>query len=322
MRERTVGYSGLKVSEIGLGTLTWGCDTPEEEAALLLGALADAGGNLLDVSPAFGAGRAEEVLGSLFASQFERRDFVVCSRAAFSIRDGAMHAESGRGAILASVDATLERLDTSYLDVLLVALPDDVVPDDETADALSYLVSSGRVRYIGLMAEGGLPGYPSWRTASLARMMLERRMPSLVALGAEYSVLERSFEESFVDMAEHFGLGLFAMSPLGRGALTGKYRHSTPPASRAASEHLAPFVDPYLHAEPRRLVEAVAKAADGLGRRPADVSLAWVLSHPFVSSAILGSRTAKQFTSVLEGLEVLPDLVIDAIDDVSRPGLR
>lgn len=317
MRERTVGRSGLKVAEIGLGTLTWGRDTPEEEAARLLSALLDAGGNLVDVSPAFGAGTAEEVLGSLMTSQFNRNDIVICSRAAFTTHEGTLRAESGRGAILDSVDTTLRRLGTDYLDLLLVASPEANVSDEETADALDHVVRMGKVRYIGVMIDGGLPGYPAWRAASLARLLTERRMPTLTALGGEYSVLERSFDRETAHMAEHMGMGLLAMAPLGRGALTGKYRHSIPPASRAASEHLAPFLDPYLHAEPRRRVEAVAKAADGLGRTPADVSLAWVLSHPFVAAALLGSRTAAQFTSVLDSLDELPELVIDAINDVS-----
>lgn len=317
MRERTVGRSGLKVSEIGLGTLAWGRDTSHDEADELLGAFLEAGGSLLDASPAFSAGMAESILGELFAGTYDRRDFVLCSRAAFVERTSGLHAESGRSAILDSVAGSLERLGTDYLDVLLVAQPDPHVPQEETASALAHLVDSGKVRYIGVMSRSGYPGYPAWRTAALNQMLAERRLPTLTALGSEYSVLNRSYESTARDMAEDMGLGLFAFSPLGRGALTGKYRHSIPPTSRAASEHLAPLIDPYLLDEPRRLVEAVTKAADGLGRTPADVSLAWVLTRPFVSSAVLGSRTVHQFTSLLDALEEVPDLVVSAIDDVS-----
>ena len=144
-------------------------------------------------------------------------------------------------------------------------------------------------------------------------------LPLLTVAEQEYSLLHRGVEEETVPMADHLGLGIFASSPLGRGVLTGKYRHSIPPTSRAASEHLAAFVRPYLEEGSRRVVEAVARAADGLGRTPADVALSWTVDRAGISAAVVGARTTSQLQSVLSKVAPLPDLVVDALDDVSSP---
>ncbi len=312
MRERAVGRSGLIVGEVGLGTLTWGRDTDEAEAQEQLRVLLDAGGSLLDTSPAFGQGAAEALIGTLLADRFPRERLVICTRAGFRSTPVGPRFGAGLGAIRDSVAESLARLGTDYLDILLLAAPDPLAPDEETAAALSGLVASGQVRYIGLM------GYPAWRAAALQQLLAERKLPALIAIETEYSLLERSCEAEVVPMCEHMGMGLLANSPLGRGVLTGKYRHSIPPTSRAASEHLAAFVDPYLEERPRRIVEALARAADGLGRTPADVALGWVLGRPQVASALLGARTASQLTSVLGAIEDLPSLVAEALDDVTQ----
>lgn len=311
MRERTVGRSGLVVGEIGLGTLTWGRDTNEEEAHGQMQALLDAGGNLIDTSPAFGHGAAEKLIGSLTQESFDRKQLVICSRAGFTQGPRGMRYGAGRGTITDSVAASLERMNTDYIDVLLLGAPDPLAPDEESALALSELVSSGSVRYIGLM------GYPAWRAALIQQILVERHCPPLTVFENEYSLLARECESEQIPFAEHCGLGMFAASPLGRGVLTGKYRRSIPPTSRAASEHLSEFVQPYLQDRQRRIVEALARAADGLGRSLSDVALAWVLSQPTVSVALVGARTSAQFSSLLGFEETLPELVAAALEDVT-----
>ncbi|MDO4887918.1 MAG: aldo/keto reductase [Actinomycetaceae bacterium] len=311
MRERTVGHSGLVVGSIGLGTLTWGRDTSLEEARGQLTAFLDVGGNLLDTSPAFGRGAAEETIGDLIGSVADRDSLVLCTRAGFTEGRGGMRFGAGRGPILDSLKASLERMGTSYVDLLLVAAPDPLAPDDETASALGWLVDRGLVRYIGIQ------GYSAWRGAVLTERLRALGLPLLSAFEQEYSLLSRSIESEVVPMADHLGLGILASSPLGRGVLTGKYRHSIPPTSRAASEHLSAFVQPYLQPHHRRIVEAVAKAADGLGRTPADVALSWAIDRPGVSAVILGARTASQLQATLSKVEPLPELVSDALDDIS-----
>ena len=136
----------------------------------------------------------------------------------------------------------------------------------------------------------------------------------------EYSLLERGIEREVIPAAQAFGAGILAWSPLGRGVLTGKYRHSTPADSRAATSHFASFVSPYLTEKPRNITDAVCIAAEGLGLTPMDVALGWLMSRPSVSSAIVGARTAAQLRAVLNGKDsVIPQEIIRALDEVSTP---
>lgn len=313
MRERTVGRSGLVVGCVGLGTLTWGRDTSHEEARGQLEAFVEAGGTLIDTSPAFGRGASEATIGELLDVTVDREDVILCTRAGFTEGPAGMRFGAGRGPILDSLRASLERMNTTYVDVLLVAAPDPLAPDEETASTLGWLVDRGLVRYVGIQ------GYAAWRGAVLCERLRAMGLPLLTVAEQEYSLLHRGVEEEIVPMADHLGLGIFASSPLGRGVLTGKYRHSIPPTSRAASEHLAAFVRPYLEEGSRRVVEAVARAADGLGRTPADVALSWTVDRAGISAAVVGARTTSQLQSVLSKVAPLPDLVVDALDDVSSP---
>lgn len=311
MRERTVGRSGLVVGEIGLGTLTWGRDTDEAQALGQLHTLLDAGGNVLDTSPAFGAGAAESLIGTILYGQVSRKDIILCTKAGFTSMGLRSRFGAGRGAILDSVTDSLERMNTDYLDLLMVAAPDPLAPDEETATTLAALVEKGTVRYIGIM------GYPAWRAAALQQLLMERHVPLLSAIEAEYSLLARDCEEELVPMADHMGMGIMAASPLGRGVLTGKYRRSIPPTSRAASDHLAAFVDPYLQSRPRRLVEAVATAAEGLGTSPSGVALSWVLAQPGISVALTGARTSNQLRHILDSLVELPTPIENVLNEVT-----
>lgn len=312
MRERTVGKSGLAVGEIGLGTLTWGRDTDETQAIGQLRTLLDEGGNFLDTSPAFGAGAAETLIGTVLSGTFDREEIVLCTKAGFTAHGSRSRFGAGRGAIFDSVQASLERMHTTYIDVLMVAAPDPLAPDDETATALASLVTNGTVRYIGLM------GYPAWHAAVLQQLLAERHLPVLSAIETEYSLLARECEEEIIPMAAHMGMGLMAASPLGRGVLTGKYRRTIPPTSRAASEHLAAFVDPYLLPGPRRTVEAVATAADGLGTSPSGIALSWLLGQPGLSCAVTGARTANQLRHVLDEVIDLPDTIDAVLSEVTE----
>ncbi|MDR3360526.1 MAG: aldo/keto reductase [Bifidobacteriaceae bacterium] len=140
----------------------------------------------------------------------------------------------------------------------------------------------------------------------------------MAAVEAEYSLLNRDLERELAPAAGALGIGLLAWSPLGRGVLTGKYRHGVPADSRAASTHLSGFVAPYLNSAAAAVVEAVATAASGLGVSPLDVALAWVRSRPLVASAILGARTPAQLHTALAGADLqLPDAIVQALGEVS-----
>ena len=308
-----MGRTGLRVSELGLGTMTWGRDTDDLDAAEQLRDFVDAGGSLVDTAATYGDGDAERLIGSLLDGKVARDELVLCTKGGVRAGRSGARVDASRAGLLADLDASLERLGTDHVDLFLVACPDPATPLAETVSALRLAVSSGRARYVGLA------NHPGW-AAARAATLLEADGTGLSALELEYSLLQRGAERDVAPAADALGLGLLAWSPLGRGVLTGKYRRAIPADSRAASAHLAAFVDPYLDAAASSVVEAVATAADGLGRAPLEVALAWLLARDTVASAIVGARTPAQLRASLSALDLdLPGEVHAALDDVSAP---
>ncbi|MGW8566648.1 aldo/keto reductase [Isoptericola sp. NPDC055881] len=313
MERRQVGRTGLRVSELGLGTMTWGRDTDDLDAAEQLRDFVDAGGSLVDTAATYGDGDAERLIGSLLDGKVSRDELVLCTKGGVRAGRSGARVDASRAGLLADLDASLARLGTDHVDLFLVACPDPATPLAETVSALRLAVSSGRARYVGLA------NHPGW-AAARAATLLEADGTGLSALELEYSLLQRGVERDVAPAADALGLGLLAWSPLGRGVLTGKYRRAIPADSRAASVHLAAFVDPYLDAAASSVVEAVATAADGLGRAPLEVALAWLLARDTVASAIVGARTPAQLRASLAALDLdLPAEVHAALDDVSAP---
>lgn len=301
-----MGRTGLRVSSIGLGTLTWGRDTDEHDAATQLREFLDAGGNLLDTAGSYGEGRSETVIGELLAGEVNREDVVISTKS--GVRGGSV--DASRGNLLSSLDASLTRLGTDYVDLWFIHAPDPHTPITETVSAMKLAVSSGRARYVGLS------NFSAWQSAQVATML--EGDPGLGAAQVEYSLLARDIEIEMIPAAAGLGLGVLAWSALGRGVLTGKYRHSVPADSRAASPHLRGFVEPYLTQSARSIVEAVHAAADGLGRTAAEVALAWTRDAPEVSSALIGARTPAQLAGLLSATDLeLPGEIRDVLDEVS-----
>ncbi len=312
MEQRRVGASGLKVSALGLGTMTWGRDTDEHEATEQLRAFLDAGGNLLDTAASYADGASEELIGALIGTVVAREDVVLCTKAGARRTPGGGWVDASRGGLLDTLDASLDRLGTDHVDLWLVQAPDPGTPLTETISALRLAVASGRTRYVGLS------NHPAW-TVARAATLLESDGTGLTAVEMEYSLLERGVERELVPACRALGVGMLAWSPLGRGVLTAKYRRSVPADSRAASPHLRGFVEPYLTEAAHGVVEAVATAADGLGRTPLEVALAWVRDAPGVASAIVGARTPAQLRGSLTATELrLPQAIRGALDDVTE----
>ncbi|KJY43693.1 aldo/keto reductase [Streptomyces sp. NRRL B-1568] len=315
MEPRHLGRTGLRVSRIGLGTLTWGRDTPEGDAAEQLKAFWEAGGTLVDTADIYADGGAEYVLGRLLESLVPRRDLVIATKAG-SVLDPSRRVDGSRGHLLAALDASLKRLGTDHVDLWQIHAFDPATPVEETLHAVDLAVSSGRARY------AGVSNFCGWQLAKAATWQLAApgvRTP-LASTQMEYSLLQRGIEREVLPAAVDLGLGVLPSSPLGRGVLTGKYRHATPADSRGASDHLAPFVAPYLDEVASRIVDAVLTAANGLATTPLEVALAWVRDRPGVVAPIVGARTAQQLRAALsvEGL-TLPDEICQALDDVSAP---
>ncbi|TDD98067.1 aldo/keto reductase [Jiangella asiatica] len=314
MEQRRLGGSGLSISRLGLGTMTWGRDTDQHDAREQLVAFAEAGGTLLDTAASYGNGESERLIGALLDSAVPRADLVVATKAGISRASGQRVVDVSRKALLDQLDDSLDRLDLDYVDLWQVHTWSDAVPLEETLGALEHAVTSGRARYVGVS------NYSGWQTAaaSVRQRLTAGSQAPLVSTQVEYSLLQRGIEREVLPAADRLGLGLLAWSPLGRGVLTGKYRSGTPADSRAATTHFAPFVDPYLDGRSAKIVEAVCTAADGLDALPLEVALAWVRDRPGVTAAVVGARTATQLRDILAADDLaLPLEIRAALDEVS-----
>lgn len=314
MQQRAMGRTGLKVSRLGLGTMTWGGRTDEHEARDQLTAFVAAGGTLVDTAAGYTNGASEELLGSLIGDVVHRDDLVLATKAGVSRRTGERVVDTSRRALIASLDASLRRLRVDHVDLWQVHAWSDATPVEETLAALDHAVTSGRVSYVGVS------NYSSWQTAQAATW--QRAVPGRTPLAStqmEYSLLNRSIEREVVPAAHAMGLGILPWSPLAGGALTAKYRTGIPSDSRAAGDEHPHLIERYLNDRNARVVEAVARAADGLGWSPLEVALVWVRDRWGVVAPIVGARTAAQLKEALhtETLAMPPE-IIAALDDVSR----
>jgi aryl-alcohol dehydrogenase-like predicted oxidoreductase len=319
MQQRFLGRTGLKVSRLALGTMTWGRDTDEHEARDQLRMYVEAGGNLVDTAAGYTDGDSERLIGSLVRGKdalVHRDEVVLATKAGISRRSGTRVTDVSRGFLIASLDESLRRLGVDHVDLWQVHTWMDDVPLEETLSALDFAVSTGRAAYVGVS------NYTGWQTAQAATW--QRAVPGRAPIAStqtEYSLLNRTIEAEVLPAADALGLGVLPWSPLGRGVLTGKYRSGIPADSRAASPHFAGFVANVLNERTERIVEAVARAAEGLDWTPLEVALAWVRDRPGVTAPIVGARTAAQLKASLAVEECeLPAELVAALDDVSAPG--
>ena len=313
MQQRALGATGLKVSRLGLGTLTWGRDTDEHEARDQLIGFAEAGGTLLDTAAGYGDGASEELIATLIGDVVARDEVVIATKAGISRRRGQRETNVSRGSLITTLDQSLKRLQVDHVDLWQIHTWVDDTPLEETLSALDYAVSTGRASYVGIS------NYSGWQTAQASTW--QRAVPGRARIAStqvEYSLLNRGVEHEVLGAAEALGLGVLPWSPLGRGVLTGKYRTGTPADSRAASPHFANFVGTYLNDRSQRVVEAVVRAAEGLDWSPLEVALVWVRDRPGVTAPIVGARTSAQLKAALGTDDLtLPAEITDALDDVS-----
>ncbi|SOD73863.1 aryl-alcohol dehydrogenase-like predicted oxidoreductase [Jatrophihabitans sp. GAS493] len=310
--ERKVGQSGLSVSHLGLGTMTWGQETDADEAAAQLIAFRDAGGTLVDTAVSYGLGQAEQILGQLIADVVPREELVIATKAGIYRTETERRIDASRGELLRRLDQSLTQIGVDHVDLWYVHIADDTVGFEETLSALDYAVSSGKARYVGVS------NYDGWHTARAATWQRAGvgRAP-IIANQSRYSLLDRGLEREVLPACAAMGLGVLPYSPLGGGVLTGKYRTGIPADSRSArsGRNLPIVTDREIG-----IVEAVATAAQGLAASPIAVALAWVRDQPGITAPIIGARTLGQLVSALASETLaLPPEIQQALDDVSRP---
>jgi aryl-alcohol dehydrogenase-like predicted oxidoreductase len=294
--------------------MTWGRDTDEHEASELLDTFLAAGGTLVDTADVYADGESEKILGRLLIDT-DRRQHVVLATKAVSRPSSDRRFDASRGHLLTSLNGSLRRLGVEHIDLWQLHAWDPLTPIDETLSAVDAAVSAGKVHYVGVS------NYSGWQTATVAAIQAAipgRVVP--VSAQMEYSLLQRGVEREVIPALKAHGMGLIAWSALGRGVLSGKYRSGIPAESRAGNPVFASFVQPYLTEQARRIADAVATAADGLGVSSAEVALAWLRDQPAVTSALIGTRTVAQLRTALASEDlVIPLQISQALSDVSAP---
>ncbi|MFE5406965.1 aldo/keto reductase [Streptomyces sp. NPDC056580] len=312
----TLGRSGLRVSPLGLGAMTFGEDhgwgsTVETSEAVLTEYL-ERGGNLIDTANGYTNGHSEKIIGDYFAARPGRRDRVVLSTKFLSnlFPGDPNGGGGGRKAMIGQLNESLRRLQTDYVDLYWLHGWDRGAPIEETMSALNDLVTSGKVRYIALS------DVPAWVAAQAQTIAAFRGWAPITALQLEYSLLERTPEGELLPMAQALGIGAMPWSPLRGGKLTGKYtRDGGGEGGRAAM-----FGQPAAHEWP--VIDAVAQVAQDLGVTSAEVALTWVRGRPGISSTLIGARTIDQLHANLASLDVtLTPEQRATLDEVSKPTL-
>ena len=321
---RRVGQSGLQVSAISLGGMTFGnmgafgtIGSPPPEVERIVGLALDAGVDTFDTAIVYG--ESEELLGRLLGP---RRDDVVIAtkvRFPFSAEPGGGPPPSStyglsRRAVIRSVERSLRRLDTDRIDVLWLHMQDRSVPIEETLSVTDALIGQGKVRYLGL---SNFMGYRTAETVLMARL---HDVEGPIALQVSWSLVDRDVEEELVPAARHFGLGIVAYSPLARGFLTGKYHHGQSPAE---GTRLAQWSNEFVRYDTDgnwAVVDELRAVAAAHRVSVSAVALAWVLARRPVASVIVGARTEAQLRENLAGAELrLSGDEIDRLDKVSEP---
>ncbi len=319
---RLLGRSGLRVSPLCLGTMTfgteWGWGAPEETSFALLDRFFEAGGNFVDAADGYTNGTSERIVGRWMAARGNRDRVVLATKYSFGAAPGDPNAGgNGRKNLLRALDGSLRRLGTDHVDLYWVHAWDGLTPVDEVMRALDDAVRAGKVRYVGLS------DVPAWYLARAATLAELRGWERVAAVQLEYSLVERNIEREHVPAALELGIGLTPWSPLASGLLTGKYARPDAPGG-GRLDALAQSTNPAFAKlfDPRNgpIVDAVVAAARALERTPAQVALAWVMGRPAVTSTIVGATKLSQLDDNLAATSLtLPDDVRADLDARSRP---
>ena len=316
----TLGRSGLRVSPMCLGTMTfgddWGWGSSVTESEAILAHYMDRGGNFIDTANAYTRGHSEVIIGDALARTPGRRDRVVLATKFLSnLYPGDPNGGgAGRKSLQAACEQSLRRLKTDYIDLYWMHCWDALTPIEETMRALDDLVRAGKVRYIGFSDT------PAWKVAQAQTMALFRGWTPLIALQIEYSLIERTVEGELMPMARELGLGVTPWSPLRGGALSGKYTREN--AGTVTADRGARVTD-FLNERTYRIVDELQRIGAEVGASPASVALAWVQGRAGVASTIIGARRLDQLEQNLAGLDtVLSADHVKALDAVSEPVLN
>lgn len=304
---RLLGRSGLRVSPLSLGTMTfrtgsdWG--SSDEDAQAIYDAYVEAGGNFVDTANFYGQGGSEILTGQLIKAR--REQIVLSTKYSLTMRWGDPNGSGNqRKNMVRSVEASLKRLDTDYIDLLYLHVWDDRTPVEEILRAFDDLVRSGKVAYIGISDS------PAWQISRMQAIAELRGWAPFVALQIPYNLTERTVERDLMPMAKEMGVGVLPWSPLAGGVLSGKYsrddlKAKAPDAIAGMNSRKdINIATGRLTERTLEMAEVVKTVAAELGRTPSQVALAWTLLHPAVTSPLIGARTHAQLVDNLGALDI------------------
>lgn len=316
---RTLGRSGLVVSPLCLGTMTFGTPrwgSADDVSEVIFNQYVDAGGNFIDTADVYAKGRSEELVGEYVTRRRLRDQLVLATKSGFSTQPGNPHAGgNGRKHIQQALDASLRRLKTDYVDLYWAHVWDTVTPAEELLQTMSDLVRTGKIRYYALS------DVPAWFATRLATLAQAHGVPGPVALQLEYSLVSRTIEYELLPAARALGLGVCPWSPLAAGFLAGKYERQAQGASgdgRLSGPN--PFGDSKFTEANWRVLDVLREVAAAAQRPLAQVALAWVQGRPGVASTLIGASRPQQLTDNLAALGVqLTSEQQQQLDEASAP---
>ena len=315
MNYRRMGRTGLKVSEICLGTMTFGHGTEEDEAKRIVDLATDAGVNFFDTANAYSAGVSETMLGKALAGR--RREAVIATKFFNPMGPGPNDSGMSRVYIMNAVEDSLARLQTDYIDIYYIHHVDTETPLEEMLRALDDLVRQGKVRYIACS------NYEAWRLLEAIWISDSKDLHRFACYQPQYSLVVRDIEEEIVPVCQLKGIGIVPWGPMAGGFLTGKYRPGERTVAGTRSEEGWVFPTRFYADNCDEILGVLLEVAEGLGRTPAQVALRWVLEQPAVTSAIAGARTVAQARdNFLAGGWTLPADALARLNEVSQPRMR
>ena len=319
---RTLGRSGLVISPLALGTMTFGAarwGSGEDASREVFNAYVDLGGNLVDTADVYSGGRSEEMVGTFIKDRRLRNDVAISTKAGFSTGKGLLTGGNGARHIHASIEASLRRLQTDYVDMYWIHVWDSVTPAEELLETITTLVRSGKIRY------WGMSNTPAWYVASISALARARGQPAPIGMQYFYSLANRDIEDEHVPVAKEYGIGMVPWSPLAYGLLAGKYDRAAVEASAPRAGGLPrnaaadgdtrpegdkrldgsnPFGDRLFTERNWAIVDVLRKLAVETGQTPAKIALAWVVGRPAISTTLLGVSNVKQLTDNVSALDV------------------
>ncbi len=316
---RTLGRSGLVVSPLALGTMTFGTErwgATDKDSRQIFDRYIDQGGNLVDTADVYAGGRSETLLGHYIVDRQARERIVLATKFTWNMTPGNPHAGgNGRKNIHRALEQSLARLQTDYIDLYWLHFWDMVTPVEEVLETMVNLVRSGKIRYYGLS------DVPAWYATKMAVMAAERGLPGPIALQMEYSLVERAIENEFVPAARETGMGIMPWSPLAGGFLTGKYQQGKlAAADQGRLNGNNPFGQSKFNERNWQIVQELQLLAGELGATPAQVALAWAREKHGVDSVLVGAKTAAQLDANLASLGLaLSPAAMTRLDAMSAP---